>query len=617
MTENEEITPQGEKNEEGKKKSGTPVWAWVLGVLLCVAIIAGAFLFFSRTPVAEDESWEKVQAAGVLKVATSADYPPFSYSNQNFVIDGFDPALIRAIGEELGVQVQITDYAFEGLADALQAGQADVAIAAISMTPERGTLVDFSNVYYVGKDGILAGADSGIERVDQNAQFSGKRIGVQKSSIYQLWAQKYLVEGQVIPENMLFVYAKPEHAVNDLKLERLDLVIMDLQPAVRTLSDPDLKLVGEGLNQQLLAIALPKGADALKAQIDQALLALQNEGRVTQLAQTYLGLRPEDVIPPPTPEPTDEPCVDAMEFVEDLNYDNKELTDFPVLDPGKAFQKGWRIKNTGTCEWTSAYLIKYVHGNDPAAQMGGQPTNLNNVVNPAQSYDMFVDLFAPKVAGKYAGYWQMHDANGTPFGQTIWVAIEVRDTSPGEPTPTSTVEASATPPPPATATDVPPTPTVEASATSAPPATATDVPPSPQPTEEPGSDLLDITWVLEEYRASVDDEELTEPIPDLDLTLNFDEDGDFSSFAGCNTVSGRYVTDGVQIIFKDFLGTQLACEQPEGVMEQEALYLQWLERTEEYRINQDEQLEFVIFVIENNQRVEKVMLRLYDQRVGP
>ena len=195
MTENEVVTPDEEEVEE---KSGVPVWAWVLGILLCVALVAGAFLLFNRTPAAEDDSWEKVQSAGVLRVATSADYPPFSYQNQDYVIDGFDPALIRAIGEKLGVQVQITDYAFEGLSAVLDVGQADVAIAAISITPERASVVEFSNVYYVGKDGILARADSGIDRVDQIPHFSGKRVGVQKRSIYQAWAQKYLVDFQVI-----------------------------------------------------------------------------------------------------------------------------------------------------------------------------------------------------------------------------------------------------------------------------------------------------------------------------------------------------------------------------------------------------------------------------------
>jgi len=601
MAEDNSTTPKG---GEDKKKTQVPIWAWVpwvLGIALCVALVALAFVYFKRPPAAQDDSWEKVQTAGVLRVATSADYPPFAYQNRDYMIDGFDPALIREIGNKLGVQVQITDYAFEGLGGALQTGQADVAIAAISTTVARGEYVDFSNVYYVGKDGVLARADSGIDRIDQIPQFSGKRVGVQKNSVYQSWAQTYLVDTKVIPQDKLYWYAKPEHAVNDLKLGRLDVVVMDLQPAVQTLSDPALKLVGEGLDQQLLAIALPKGAGALKAQIDQALLTLQNEGRVNQLAQTYLGLRPEDIIPPPTPEPTEMPCVDAMQFVDDLNYDDKDLTNFPVLDPGKTFQKGWRVKNTGTCDWNNAYFIKYVQGSDPASQMGGQPTTVKGAVESGRTYDMYVDLIAPKVAGKYVGYWQMHNANGVPFGQTIWVAIEVRSTEPGEPTATATVEASATPP-------LPPSPTP----------TATEEPPTPEPTEEPGSDLLDVTWVLEEYRAEVEDTELTKPIPDIDLNLNFDQEGRFTGFAGCNTFSGRYVTDGTQIILKDFLVTQLSCEQPTGLMDQETKYLQWLERTEEYRLDQAKQhLEFIIYVIENNQRVEKVMLRFYDLRIGP
>jgi len=102
------------------------------------------------------------------------------------------------------------------------------------------------------------------------------------------------------------------------------------------------------------------------------------------------------------------------------------------------------------------------------------------------------------------------------------------------------------------------------------------------------------------------------------LNLSFDKDGRFTGFAGCNTFSGRYVTDGVQIIFRDLLVTQLTCQEPAGLMDQETKVLQWLERTEEYRIDEDEKhLEFIIYVIENNQRVEKVMMRFYDLRVGP
>jgi len=581
---------------EPEKPTRIPVWAWIVGGVLLLAVAGLAIALLRKPAAATDDSWDRVQAAGVLRVATSADYPPFAFENPGFAVDGFDPALIREIASRLGVDAQITDYAFDGLIPALQVEQADVAIAALSVTPDRAALVDFSNVYYVGKDGILAKADSSIDRIVTTAQFAGRTVGVQTRSVYEVWAQQNLVGTGIIAPDQLLVYAKPEHAADDIKHGRLDLAIMDLQPAIHMLVDPELKLVGEGLDQQLLAIAVPKDAEALRAQIDQALLRLQNEGRVTQLVQTYLGIRPEDIIPPPAPQPTAAPCVESMMFVEDLNYDDKGGTEFPVLDPGKSFKKGWRVRNTGTCAWTGAHFIKYVKGNDPAAQMGGHPTAIQGTVEPGQTYDMYVDLVSPAVAGKYVGYWQMHSATGVPYGQTIWVAIEVRETAPGVPTSTPTVEASPTPPVPTE-----PVPTMP-----------------PEPTEQPGSDLLDVSWLLKGYRGEIKDTELVEPIVNVDVILNFDRDGRFSGSTGCNTVSGRYVTDGTGLILKDFLVTQRACEEPPGIMDQELQYLQWLERTEEYRITEDDsRLEFIIYVIEKFKRVEKVVLEYTDLRLVP
>ena len=107
-------------------------------------------------PAAGDSVWERIQKSGVMVVGTSADYPPFEYLNDKFQIDGFDPALIREIGKQLGVQVEIKNFAFDGLYNALQLGQVDAVIAAVSITPEREKVVDLSNPYYVGEDALLA-----------------------------------------------------------------------------------------------------------------------------------------------------------------------------------------------------------------------------------------------------------------------------------------------------------------------------------------------------------------------------------------------------------------------------------------------------------------------------
>jgi len=50
-------------------------------------------------------------------------------------------------------------------------------------------------------------------------------------------------------------------------------------------------------------------------------------------------------------------------------------------------------------------------------------------------------------------------------------------------------------------------------------------------------------------------------------------------------------------------------------MDQEAIFLQWLEQAEEYRLNEAGQLEIIIEVIEDNQPVEKIILLFYDLRI--
>ena len=84
---------------------------YLIAILLLVLVLAGCA---PETPTpapatptlaVQDDSWQKVQQAGVLRVGTTGDYPPFEYYNENLQLDGFDIALIQQIGEKLGLKV--------------------------------------------------------------------------------------------------------------------------------------------------------------------------------------------------------------------------------------------------------------------------------------------------------------------------------------------------------------------------------------------------------------------------------------------------------------------------------------------------------------------------------
>ncbi len=150
-------------------------------------------------------------------------------------------------------------------------------------------------------------------------------------------------------------------------------------------------------------------------------------------------LTPTPTVPPGmTPTPTSPPVsgCDKAQFIADVT-----VPDGTLMSPGQVFDKTWRLKNIGTCTWTTAYKLVFVGGE----QMGGPAeANLPRDVPPGSTVDLTVRLTAPSVAGTYRGYWQFKNASGVLFGigtpavKPWWVEIRVSG-----PTPT------ATPPPPA------------------------------------------------------------------------------------------------------------------------------------------------------------------------
>jgi ABC-type amino acid transport substrate-binding protein len=398
-------------------------------------------------PPQQVDDLARIKASGVLTVGISADNPPYSFYNSEFKVDGFEPALINDLAGRIGVKADLNDFAFDGLFAALQFGQVDAIIAALSITPERQELADFSNVYYIGADGVLGPANAAT--INGVADLAGKRVGAQTGSVYATYLKENLVDKGLSKPTDIFLFQDVNGGVRDLKDGKLDFFMLDRLPARNFAQAEGLKVVGENFNPQRFAVAVRRGSN-LTAALNDALLKAQNDGTVTNLIQEYLKLSPNEIepvptpapvptLPPPptstpgpTPVPTPAPCVNSASFVEDLSFDDQNMTAPPVLQPGQAFTKGWRFRNSGNCDWAASFFLGFAFGNVPAAQMGGQPTPVGRVIAPGQTVDINVNLVAPNAPGTYQGFWQMNDANGTPFGERAWVGIQV----PGQPTPT-------------------------------------------------------------------------------------------------------------------------------------------------------------------------------------
>jgi len=402
-------------------------------------------------PVAPaEDAWKAVQKRGRLIVGTSADYPPFAFYTEGFELDGYDIALARLLGERLGVDVQFKDMAFDGLGGALQVGQIDTAIAAISITDQRREQVDFSNIYFVGEGAALAAADSGIV-INEAADLAPYRVAVQEGTVHEAWLQKEAVDTGLLPPDNLLVYVAADKAVADLRAGLVDVVIADKLPLEFAARDGSLAIVGQDLNRQRFAVALAKGSTLLSP-VNEALFDLQSEGELARLAEQFLDLDATELQPLPEPEATPETvaepirssgaCIDAMTLIAHLSFDDDGMRSPPPVSPGTPFQKTWRIQNNGTCTWTTGYVLTPVGGNVPQASMGGGVTVIRGPVAPGETYDVTVNLVSPLVPGVYQSFWSMRNPNGLLFGDRLWVGITVPAQLTPTPPPTATVSPS-------------------------------------------------------------------------------------------------------------------------------------------------------------------------------
>ena len=154
--------------------------------------------------------------------------------------------------------------------------------------------------------------------------------------------------------------------------------------------------------------------ETVVAEITQTAAAFTPTPTATQAATATLESTQS---PTPNGSATPIPC-DDLEFVSDSS-----VPDGTQMTAGQEFVKTWKVKNIGTCTWTTGYnLINADYGED----MDGKTTALTVAVLPNAEAEISITLKAPSQPGTYSGYWRMANNNGFPFGKVLTVVIIVK-----------------------------------------------------------------------------------------------------------------------------------------------------------------------------------------------
>ena len=206
-----------------------------------------------------------------LVMVTEAGFAPYEYY-ENGEIVGVDVDIAKEIAKYLGKELVIKDVSFDSIINEVKSGKSDFGAAGISYTEERAKEVDFTIDYSISKQVIIV--KEGINKIDN---LDNKRIALQLGSVADSYVTKNYKNAKVIRQKKYLA------AIEDLKNDKVDLVIMDELPAKEILkNNPGLVILNQELFTDKYGMVVRKGNDELLKAINKVLSDLIANGKIEE-----------------------------------------------------------------------------------------------------------------------------------------------------------------------------------------------------------------------------------------------------------------------------------------------------------------------------------------------
>ncbi len=228
----------------------------------------------------------------VLRIITDDSYPPFGFARADGSLTGFNVDLARALCEELKIPCTIQARRWDTLLDALQQGQADVAIASIAMTPANLRRADFTAPYYKTPARFAVRQSSTLTETLPESM-SGQTIGVEGHTAHEAYLRTFF------PNAILRTYESSAALRSALRRGEVDVIFSDgvglslwlagaeAAQCCRFAGEPffDTQFFGEGAG-----IAVKRDNVIVRRAMDYALKRLDENGVYADLYLKYFPL---------------------------------------------------------------------------------------------------------------------------------------------------------------------------------------------------------------------------------------------------------------------------------------------------------------------------------------
>lgn len=246
-------------------KTALRVFSLILALLMLLPFVAAC----SSTPTTD-----VIKSRGKIIMLTNAAFPPFEYTTGDGTVVGVDVDIAREIANDLGVELEIMDMAFEGIVTAIKSGKGDIGVAGMSVTEDRLKNVDFSVDYISSKLRVLVLATE--TEITTPDGLKNQSIGVQTGTTSDVFASG--IEGATISRFGNFLDASTA-----LKSGKVRAVVVDEMTSDEILAaNSDIIRLDDALTEEKYAICIQKGNETLLEAINTTLNRLISEGKIDE-----------------------------------------------------------------------------------------------------------------------------------------------------------------------------------------------------------------------------------------------------------------------------------------------------------------------------------------------
>ena len=234
-----------------------------------------------------DKSTAGDAAAKVLKVGTDANFPPFEfYQEQSKQHTGFDVELVSAMAKHMGYEkVEFVNVDFKDILTGLNAKKYDVAIAGMSITPEREHLVEFTEPYV--EDGYKVIVNKNAKLGDDFAALEGKVVAAEEGSYALDMLKNQAKAATIVPVHDTEAGIK---LVADGKADALVASKIAASFFMMHNYGDKVKFAGEKvLYADKIGMAVARGDQDLEKKLNEALKEVKRSGEYNNIYSSYFG----------------------------------------------------------------------------------------------------------------------------------------------------------------------------------------------------------------------------------------------------------------------------------------------------------------------------------------